>query len=245
MLSLSVCIITKNEAKNIQACLNNIAWADEIIIIDSESTDQTVPICQQYTDKIVITPYKGCGPQKKQAFEMATRDWVLMLDADEHVTPELQLEIKKTLQAPKHNAYKIPFQTFLCGKALRFGDCLCEHQVRLIKRDSNTIVPRIVHSRIETIGSIGKLKHKILHYSFPNLEKTIRKMNTYSTDGALHLQQKGQTATLWTAISHGLCSFIRGYILRLGFLDGKAGFMFAVSNAEGAYYKYLKLSCLN
>lgn len=244
MTNLSVCIITKDEEVNIKACLETISWANEIIIIDSESIDKTVEICRAYTNKILVTKYKGCGPQKKQALEMATCDWVLILDADERVSKELKLEIQDTIKSPKYDAYSIPFQTYYCGKALRFGDWLNERHIRLIKRDKNTIVPRIVHFRIETLGTVGKLKNKILHYSFPTLDKVIQKMNTYSTDGALHKLQQGKTSGLFTAIAHGMFAFIRGYILKLGFLDGKEGFMLAVSNAEGSYYRYLKLAYL-
>jgi glycosyltransferase involved in cell wall biosynthesis len=242
MATLSVCIITRNEEHNIKDCLETIKWADEIVIIDSESTDKTVEIAQQYTNRIFITPYKGCGPQKKQALEMATSEWALMLDADERLTKELQLEIQNTLQNPKYDAYSIPFQTYYCGKAIRFGDWLNERHVRLIKKDKNAIVPRIVHFRINTFGTIGKLKNKILHYSFPTLDKVIEKMNSYSTSGAQHKLQQQKTAGLLTALAHGIFAFIRGYILKLGFLDGKEGFMLAISNAEGSYYRYLKLS---
>lgn len=240
---LSVCIVAKNEAKNIKDCLESIKWADEIVLVDSESTDDTVAIAQKYTKHILITPYRGCGPQKQLAVNMATSEWVLILDADERVTHELQQEIQAILQdtSQKHHAYSIPFQTYYCGKAIRFGDWINERHVRLIKKDKNTIVPRIVHFRIETEGTIGKLQRKILHYSFPTLDKVIEKMNTYSTDGALHKLQQHKTANIFTAIAHGIFAFIRGYIFKLGFLDGKEGFMLAFSNAEGSYYRYLKL----
>ena len=241
MNKLSVCIITKNEAANIRACLDSVAFADEIVVIDSVSTDETVAICREYTEKILVTPYKGCGPQKKQALEMATSPWALILDADERLSKELQLEIQKTLQAPQHDAYSIPFQTFYCGKAIKFGDWVRERHIRLIRTDKNTIVPRIVHFGIKTSGTVGRLRHKIFHYSFQNLEKVLDKMNTYSSYGAEHNLQQGKHAGLATAIAHGCFAFIRGYILKLGFLDGAEGFMLAISNAEGSYYKYLKL----
>lgn len=244
MEKLSVCIVTKNEEHNIKDCLASVAWADEIIIVDSVSTDQTVAIAQQYTEKIFITPYKGCGPQKKQAMDLATNNWVLILDADERLTVELQQEIQEILTNPQYDAYSIAFQTYYCGKAIRFGDWFNERHIRLINKAKNTIVPRIVHFRIATKGTVAKLKHKILHYSFPDLDKVVEKMNVYSSYGAQHLLQSQKTASLATALAHGFYAFFRGYILKLGFLDGKYGFMLAVSNAEGSYYKYLKLSCM-
>jgi glycosyltransferase involved in cell wall biosynthesis len=242
MTQLSVCIVTKNEENNIKDCLETVKWADEIVIVDSESTDQTVEIARQYTNKILVTPYKGCGSQKQQALAMATYKWALILDADERLTKELQQEIQHTLQNPNHDAYSIPFQTYYCGKAIRFGDWYNEQHIRLINKDKNIIVPRVVHFRINTLGSVGKLKNKILHYSFPTLDKVIEKMNSYSTCGAQHKLQQKKTAGLLTAIAHGIFTFLRGYILRLGFLDGKEGLVLAISNAEGSYYKYLKLS---
>jgi glycosyltransferase involved in cell wall biosynthesis len=244
MASLSVCIITRNEELNIKDCLETVKWADEIIIVDSESTDNTLAIAKQYTDRIFVNPYKGCGPQKKQALELATCEWALILDADERLTQELQQEIQTILQNPKYDAYSIPFQTYYCGKAIRFGDWINERHIRLIKKDKNSIVARIVHFRIDTFGTIGKLKHKILHYSFPTLDKVIEKMNVYSTLGAQHKLQQRKTAGLFTALAHGIFAFIRGYVLKLGFLDGKEGFMLAISNAEGSYYRYLKLCCM-
>lgn len=250
MSTLSVCIVTKNEELNIAACLDSVAWADEIVVIDSESSDRTVEICRRYTDKILITPWQGCGPQKRQAYELASKDWVLILDADERLTQELQTEIKALLALPVeettgYTAYRIPFQSYYCNKAIRFGDWINENHVRLIKRDKGQIIPRFVHFRVEVTGKIGKLTNKILHYSFPSLEVVINKMNRYSTDGAIHKQQKGRRASIWQAIGHGLFAFIRGYIFKLGFLDGREGFMLAISNAEGSYYRYLKLIYLS
>ena len=241
MHKLSVCIVTKNEEYNIEACLKSVSWADEIIVIDSFSTDRTVEICSKYTNNIIISEYKGDGPQKQQALSMTTNDWVLILDADEILTPTLQQEMQDTLKNPKYDGYKIPFQTFYCGKALHFGNAIKEKHLRLVRKSKNKIVPKVVHSYIEHNGKIGKLKNKILHYSLPDLEKVLQKIDAYSTAGAKIQLQKGEKSGLLKAIVHSLFTFVRGFILKLGFLDGKEGFMFAVSNAEGCYYRYLKL----
>jgi glycosyltransferase involved in cell wall biosynthesis len=241
MSTLSVCVVTKNEAHNIVACLGSVAWANEIIIIDSQSTDNTVELCKQFTEKVFISPWLGCGPQKKQVFEMATCDWVLMLDADERVTPQLAQEIQKVLQHADCNGYEIPFQSYFCGKRMRFGDWMNERHLRLLKRDASEIIPRLVHFGVKVHGKIGKLQGHIIHYSFPNLNTVINKMNSYSTDGAIHLHQNGKKTSFIAAIAHGIFAFVRGYIFRFGFLDGSRGFMLAVGNAQGSYYKYLKL----
>ncbi len=241
MATLSICLVTKNEAHNIIDCLSAVSWADEIVVIDSESTDNTVELCKQFTDKIIVMPWLGCGPQKQRVFAMATGDWVLMLDADERVTPKLANEIQQILKSSDYAGFEIPFQSYFCGKKIRYGDWMNEHHLRLIQRAKGTIIPRLVHFGVKVDGPIGKLSGQILHYSFPNLVTVINKMNSYSTDGAKHLFSIGKKTSFGSAVGHGLFAFIRGYIFKLGFLDGRFGFMLAVGNAQGSYYKYLKL----
>ena len=241
MESLSVCVVTKNEAHNIVDCLNTVKWANEIIVIDSESTDNTVELCKRFTDQVLISPWLGCGPQKKQVFSMATCDWVLMLDADERLTPQLVSEIKLVLNQSRYNGYEIPFHSYFCGKRMHFGDWYNEHHLRLFRRTEGEIIPRLVHFGFKVKGPIGKLKGHINHYSFPTLASVINKMNIYSTDGAIHQHQSGKTTSFWSALGHGMFAFVRGYIFKLGFLDGRHGFMLAIANAQGSYYKYLKL----
>ncbi len=241
MNTLTVCVVTKNEAKNIKECLQSVHFADEIIVIDSESTDATVEICKQFTDKVIVKPWTGCGPQREFIYSMATSEWVLFLDADERITPELATEIQSVLSSTDYNAYDIPFNSYYCGKRIRFGDWLREKHIRLLRREKCKIVPRLVHFGIDIDGTVGKLKHKIIHYSFPNINTVINKMHTYSTDGAKHFYDNDKKSSFLNAVGHGLFTFIRGYIIKLGFLDGRHGFMLAISNAEGSYYKYLKL----
>jgi glycosyltransferase involved in cell wall biosynthesis len=241
MQTISICVVTKNEAHNIVDCLDAVSWADEIIVIDSESTDNTVELCKQFTNKVIVSPWLGCGPQKKQVFELATCDWVLMLDADERVTPELAAEIKQALKQSNYNGYEIPFQSYFCGKQIRYGDWMNEKHLRLFRRSQGEIIPRLVHFGVKVNGRIGKMKNRINHFSFPNLHTVINKMNSYSTDGARHKFQQGKTASIWSALGHGTFAFIRGYILRFGFLDGRYGYLLAIANAQGSYYKYLKL----
>lgn len=241
MDTISICLVTKNEEHNIVDCLNSVAWANEIIVIDSQSTDNTVELCKRFTDKVLISPWLGCGPQKKQVFSMATSDWVLMLDADERVTPQLAREIQNVLKHSEYNGYEIPFKSYFCGKQMRFGDWMNEHHLRLFKRSEGEIIPRLVHFGIKVNGKIGFLKGDIVHYSFPNLSTVINKMNNYSTDGAIHLHQQGKTTSFISAVGHGTFAFLRGFIFKLGFLDGTRGFMLAMGNAQGSYYKYLKL----
>ncbi len=241
MSTLSVCVITKNEAHNIVDCLSAVSFADEIIIIDSESSDNTVELCKRFTNKIKIQPWLGCGPQREQIYAMASCEWVLFVDADERVTPALAAEIQQTLSHPRYTAYEIPFRSYYCGKQIRFGDWMHEKHIRLLKRDQCKIIPRLVHFGLEINGKVGRLHKHILHYSFPNINTVINKMHSYSTAGAQHYFQAGKRSSFINAVSHGLFTFIRGYFFRFGFLDGRQGFMLALSNAEGSYYKYAKL----
>lgn len=242
---LSVIIITKNEAHNIEDCLKSVAFADEIIVFDSGSTDSTVDICRRYTDKVFITDWPGYGAQKQRALEAATGEWVLSIDADERVTPPLKDEILSQIPHSNYDAFEITFSSEYCQKIIRFGDWWHDHQAVLFRRKKAHFVSLLVHERIEIQGKTGKLKEKIHHLAFPNPCIVLKKMNDYSSWGAEQKHLQGAKGGVLKAVSHGLWTFIRGYIFRLGFLDGKEGFLLAISNAEGTYYKYLKLMYLN
>lgn len=240
----SVIIITKNEAHNIEDCLKSVDWADEIVVVDSGSTDGTTDIARKYTDKVVVTGWPGYGEQKQRALDMATGEWVLSLDADERVTPTLKKEILSAIPHTAYDAFEIPFSSEYCGKTIRFGDWWNDRQAVLFRRKNAHFTLSLVHERIEIQGKIGKLKGKIHHLAFPNLQTVLRKMNDYSSWSAEQKKGRGQKGGLLKAISHGLWAFVRGYLLRLGFLDGREGFLLAFSNAEGTYYRYLKLMYL-
>lgn len=245
MSSLSVIIITKNEAHNIEACLQSVAWADEIVVIDSGSQDDTVEICKKYTDKVFVRDWPGYGVQKQRALDMATKEWVLSIDADERVTPELKEEILKAIDSSHYDGYEIYFQSEYCGRMIRFGDWWNDRQAVLFRRTKAKFVTSLVHESIDIQGRIGKLKGKIYHLAFPNLTLVLKKMNDYSSMSAEQKMLQGKKGSLAKAITHGVWTFLRGYILRLGFLDGREGFLLAISNAEGTYYRYLKLMYAN
>lgn len=251
MSTISVIIITKNEALNIVDCLKSVQWANEIVVVDSGSTDNTVDLCRAFSNtnkvKVINTPdWPGYGIQKQRALDNATQEWVLSIDADERVTPPLRAEILTVLNKTDLDGFEIRFTSEYCGKRIRFGDWMNDKQMVLFRRSKGRFVSSQIHERIELQdGRIGKLQNPIYHYAFRNLETVLKKMNDYSTASAKHKVSKGQKGGLFKAISHGLWTFIRGYILRFGFLDGKQGFMLAVSNAEGTYYRYLKMMFLN
>jgi glycosyltransferase involved in cell wall biosynthesis len=246
MKGLSVIIIAKNEEQNLRACLESVAWADEIVVVDSGSTDATCTIAREFTEHVhVHVDWPGFGPQKNRALDYANGEWVLSLDADERVTPKLREEIEAVKHAGTQEAYDIPRLSNYCGRFMRHSGWYPDYVTRLFRRGSARFSDDLVHERLLVEGSIGKLQNELLHYSFGNMEAVLRKMDMYSTAGAQKMRQQGRRTTLSGAVLRGLWSFVRSYVLRGGFLDGKEGFMLAVSNAEGTYYRYVKLMLLN
>ncbi len=246
MPSLSVIVITKNEADDIRACLESVAWADEIIVVDSGSSDATVAIAREFTPHVHVHDWPGFGAQKNRALGYATKEWVLSLDADERITPELRDEIAAVIADPAARAaYDLPRLSNYCGRFMRHSGWYPDFVTRLFRRGSARFSDDLVHERLLVEGSTGRLSALMLHYAFDNLEEVLRKVDQYSTAGAQKMQQQGRRATLSGAVLRGWWSFMRTYFLRLGFLDGREGFMLAVSNAEGTYYRYLKLMLLN
>jgi glycosyltransferase involved in cell wall biosynthesis len=245
MSVLSVIIITQNEAINIATCLQSVQFADEIIILDSGSTDETVTIARTYTDKVYRVDWPGYGTQKNRALQKATGDWVLSIDADEVVTPELGQEIKKILTHPHtFDGYFIRRKSKYCHQMIQYGDWKNDKYLRLFKRGKAQFKEVPVHEELIINGNTSELNSCLIHNSLRNLEEVLLKMNAYSSLSAGHKYHQGNKSGLLTAVVRGTWTFVRGYILKLGFLDGKKGFMLAVSNAEGCYYRYLKLMLL-
>lgn len=238
---LSVIIITKNEAAHIGLCLESMSWADEIVVLDSGSTDDTVAICRQYTDAVYQTDWPGFGMQKQRALDKTGGDWVLSLDADEVVTPELRAEIEQALQQHEFQGYEIPRLSSYCGRQMRHGGWWPDYVLRLFRRDCGRFTDSVVHERIVVQGQIAQLTAPLLHDAFVNLDEVLHKVNVYSTLGADMLYQRGVRSSLSKAILKALWTFLRTYCLKAAILDGRQGLMLSISNAEGAYYKYLKL----
>ena len=247
MAELSIILITRNEAANIRACLESVAWADEIIVVDSGSSDDTVAIAREFTQHVYEHDWPGFGAQKNRALDYATNKWVFSIDADERVTPELRTAIEAVLRKDDdtRSAYRVSRLSSYCGRFMRHSGWHPDHIVRLFRRAAARFSDDLVHERLLVKGQIGQLDGELLHYAFDNLEEVLHKVNRYSSAGAVMLQQRGRSASLGSAVLRGLWSFLRTYILRGGFLDGREGFMLAVSNAEGTYYRYLKLMLLN
>ncbi|MCK5889716.1 MAG: glycosyltransferase family 2 protein [Methylococcales bacterium] len=242
---LSVIVITKNESAHITRCLNSVLWADEIIVFDSGSTDDTVEICQQLTLHVFETDWPGFGIQKQRALNKATGDWVLSLDADEQISEALKLEIQRTIQISQYQGFEIPRLSSYCGKEIKHGGWWPDYVLRLFKKDQGSFSDSLVHERIIVEGTTGKLDNPILHESYTSLEEVLSKTNHYSSLGADMLFEKGKKSSLWQAIFRGSWTFFRTYVIKASLLDGEKGLMLAISNAEVTYYKYLKLHLLN
>ena len=248
-ICLSAIIICFNEVHNIEACLTSLAFCDEIIVFDSGSTDGTVEVCRRYTDKIWVTDWPGDGPQKNRAFEKASGQWLLCVDADERISESLASEIKALLAQPTEMcAYDIPFASHYLGRRIRWGDWHRESHIRLLQKGAGQFTPVEVygangsHCRLTLTGRVGRCRHPMYHYPFRTLEQMIGKMNDYSTGSAALKASQGKAGGLAVALLRSCWSFLRGYILRLGFLDGAEGFLLAVSNAQGVFYRYLKVA---
>ena len=243
---LSVTIITKNEEAAIAACLTSVAWADEVVVVDSGSTDKTVKICKAHGAIVhSTTQWPGFGPQKNIALGFASHDWVLSIDADERVSEALHEEIEQALSLNTNNvAYQIPRSSSYCGQLMRHSGWWPDYVLRLFPKSQATFSDDIVHEHVIFKGEIKTFKNPLLHISYTSLEEVLDKTNRYSSDGATKLAARGKTASLSSAILHGIWAFMRTYVLRFGFLDGRMGLVLAVSNAETTYYRYLKLMLL-
>jgi len=245
MPTISAIIITLNESSRIEACLQSLEWVEEIIILDSGSTDNTIEICKRYTPHVYTTNWPGFGKQKNRALHKATCDWVLSIDADEIVPASLHSEIQEAIIKSKIDGFEIPRLSSYCGQIIKHSDWYPDYVLRLIRRGKGKFSDSPVHEKLETTGTVEKLNNHLVHNSFENLEQVLNKVNYYSSISADNLLSKGKKATLYTALLKGLWTFLRTYILKAGFLDGQKGVMLAISNAEGTYYKYLKLALLN
>ena len=238
---LSAIVITRNEAGNIGDCLDSLAFCDERIVVDCGSTDATVDIARNRGARVESHEWRGFGPQKNYALSLACGEWVLSLDADERVTPELAAAIKAVLAKPSADGYEFPRHSTFCGRPMRHSGWYPDYVLRLFRRGKARFDDVIVHERVICTGSVKRLRVPLLHDPVHRLEDAISRMDRYSTASAEALVARGRRVTFFTGIGHGLFSFFRAYILHAGFLDGAEGFLLAVANAEGSYYRYMKL----
>ena len=244
MPTLSVILITRNEEANLDDCLASLEGiAQQIVVVDTNSADRTLEIAQNY-GAVVSQPadWPGFGPQKNRALELATGEWVLSLDADERLTPALRSEILTAIHHSAHvDCFAIPRLSWYCGRFIRHSGWNPDYVDRLFKRGTAHFSDDLVHERLIPNGQVAKLENPMLHYSFMNYSQVLQKIDRYSTASAEQAFAKGKTSSPLKALLHGAWSFIRTYFIRTGFLDGAQGLTLAISNAQGTYYRYIKL----
>ncbi len=247
-MSLSVVVITRNEAANLRACLESVPFADEIVVLDSGSTDETVAIARECGARVTqIADWPGFGPQKNRALALATCDWVLSLDADERVTPELAAQIREAMVSGVAAAYEIPRLTRFCGQWIHHCGWTPDRVLRLFRRGQARFSDDLVHERVLTeLGTLrGRLTTPLLHESYPTPAHYWRKLEAYSQAWARQQQARGRRTSMARAGAAAIVAFLRSYILRLGFLDGAMGFAVCTMQAQAAFGKYFALYCLN
>ena len=240
MPHLSAIVITKDEAANIADCLDSLAFCDERIVVDAASSDGTMMIAKQKGARVATHGWKGFGAQKNYALSLAQGDWVLSIDADERVSPELAQEIRAAIENPNAVGYEIARRSSFCGRMMRHSGWFPDRVLRLFRRGKGRFSDDAVHERVVCEGPVARLNEPLLHYPVARLEDAIRRIDQYSTLGAEKLAASDRKISAFSGLTHGVGTFLRVYLLKLGFLDGAAGFMLAVANAEGAYYRYQK-----
>lgn len=240
---VSAIVITKNEADAIADALKSVSWADEIILVDAESTDDTVAIARRFTDRVHVRAWNGYAEQKNHAASLATHDWILSIDADERVPDDLAAEIRALLQTePKLHGYRMPRVSFYLGRWVRTTDMYPDYQLRLYDRRHGGWEGAHVHESVKiTTGKVGHLENELQHYPYKDLSEHLIRMDRYTTLAARQMFEKGKRATRLELLFHPPVAFVRNYILKGGFRDGKAGLIISLVNSYYVMLKFAKL----
>ncbi|RYX95811.1 MAG: glycosyltransferase family 2 protein [Comamonadaceae bacterium] len=247
-MNLSVILIARDESANLKACIDSVATADECIVAEYGSQDDTLQVASDAGATVIVTAdWPGFGPQKNRALQAARGDWVLSIDADERVTPALMAEIMQAIRSGDADAYEIPRLTQFCGRWIHHCGWTPDRVLRLFKRDAAVFSDDLVHEKLVMKSStpmVRRLKNPLLHYSYPTPAHYWRKLERYSHDWAVQRHARGQTTTMTRAALSGCTAFLRSYVFRLGFLDGAMGFAVCTMQAQSAFGKYFELYCL-
>jgi glycosyltransferase involved in cell wall biosynthesis len=240
--NVSVTIIAKNEAAHIAAALESVAWANERIVVDSESTDDTVAIARRLADQVVVRPWPGYVEQKNFAASLAQNDWILSVDADERVTPALADEICAAMDSsPEVAGYRIPRVAWHLGRWIRTTDWYPDHQLRLYDRRRARWIGRHVHEGVEVNGPVGSLRGELQHYPYSGIADHIETINRYTTYAARQMHEEGRRAGFLAMLGHPPLAFLRNYIARGGWRDGAPGLIISGLNAWYVFLKFAKL----
>lgn len=244
--TLSVAMIARNEEANLPRTLDSVRWVDEIVIVDSGSVDRTPEIARSYGAKHFFNrDFRGFNEQKTLAIDACTSDWIYLLDADEEIPPALAKEIRQVLENPRFEAYWQPRLNLFLGRWIRHGGFYPDHKLRLFKRGTARMAGTEPHGTPEYDGAKGTLKNDLLHYAYPNLELYLEHMNRYSSHSTRALFEKGRTsasivAFVWNVILNPVATFLKNYIFRLGFLDGREGLVLHFNHSVYTHWKYVK-----
>lgn len=242
MKRLSVTIITKNEERNLPRCLESVSFADEIVVIDSQSTDRTKETAEELGALVYDHVWRGYGPAKREAVARASGDWILSLDADEALSEELAGEIKRVVESDHScDGYFVRRRTKFLGRWMRHCGWYPDYVLRLFKKEKGNFNEAQIHESVEVSGKTGKLEADILHYCYETLEQYLEKSNRYTTLGAEAAYKNGKRTRLFDLTTRPWFSFINHYILKAGFLDGIEGLQVSLLSAQAVFHKYTKL----
>jgi glycosyltransferase involved in cell wall biosynthesis len=238
---LTVTVITRNESANILAALESVSWADEVLVVDSHSTDDTVALARQQTGRVLVRDWPGYSAQKNFAAEQAAHDWILSLDADERVTPALAEEIRGLLgDEPASRGYRIPRVSFYLGRWIRSTDWYPDYQLRLYDRRVSAW-SGAVHEGVEVIGDVGRLRSELAHVPYRDLSHHLQTIDRYTTLAAQQMRERGKAAGVAGLVLRPLGAFLRNYVARGGWRDGSVGFVVSALNSYYVFLKFAKL----
>jgi len=244
--TLSIVLITLNEAANLPRTLASVRGMGEIVVVDSGSTDATVELARDFGARVFVESWKGFGAQKNSAIEHPTGEWVFSLDSDEEVSTELRAEMEALLAGePKFAAYRVRRLNHFLGRPLRHGGYWPDPKLRLFRRGSARFEERPVHETMQAAGPVGELRGHLIHHCYPTMEEYIEHMNRYSTAGARMLVERGRVGgswwwLKWNAVLNPAATFLYNYIFRLGFLDGRAGLLQHLNHSVYVHWKFAK-----
>ncbi len=245
MEKLSVSIITKNEESNIERCLDAVKWADEILVVDSGSTDKTLEICKKYGCNIIETQWMGFGKTKKFAVDNAKYNWILSVDADEVVSTQLNVKIQSILSNPEYNAYKIKRISYYLGKRIKYCGWQNDLPLRLFNRNYGNFNEKIIHEYVDTKEPIGIINECILHYTYQSVNHHFNRMKNYAVLSAMEKYESNKYSSIIKAVFNAILKFVKMYFIKFGFLDGKHGFLLSLNSSAGIYLKYINLWEMN
>lgn len=241
-LPISACLMTLNEERNLPDCLASLAFCDDIVVVDSFSTDRTMEFARKHTDRVFQRPWPGNVGQRAFSVAQARNDWVLVVDADERVTPALQEEIVAALASPGGCAgFLVPRRTFYLGRWIEHGDWVPDRKVRFFDRRRAIVGGTDPHDRVDVEGLVGKFRSPLEHYAYRDLSHHLATTDRYSRTAALELRKAGRRFHARDLVLRPLVRFLKGYLLKRGFLDGIAGLAVAVGTSHFVFMKYLKL----